>query len=234
MMMKFIAVPRPGIYWKSGNTLIRSTFVRSGKKSRVQLNRLNSTMTESPIMIGCYSKVPTKNTNSKNVFYSAGVRNVLSLGNSRFIVGTGNGTLELIEILNAMPTMRKSNKFNYPLIKTVCIIKIQSTIANYFLSFQHISVNLNNSSITSIIRYKEHSLLIGTLMCEIYQVQLSNFNQQLLETCHIEGINALAFPQWVAYIFNYSKFYVISTMICCMFYWFFVMKQLLPSICDRW
>ena len=87
--------------------------------------------TKYPVMIGCYSKIPTRRrtrvakTNGPNVeVYAGGVKNLLLLEKDKLIVGTGDGTVELIEISkDARLNVNKMNKsLTIPAIITVCMI----------------------------------------------------------------------------------------------------------------
>ncbi|XP_020291599.1 cilia- and flagella-associated protein 52 isoform X2 [Pseudomyrmex gracilis] len=157
-------------------------------KARLNLMRGDTQLAQTPVMIGCYSKItrdPRKMKTGEGDPYAGGVNSLLLLKNGRtgseeLVVGTGDGTIELIEIIskkNGRPTQKKPTKFpNTPQILT------------------HQRENLC-SAITSIVLYQNEHVLVGTSWCEIYQVRLSNFHAHLLVTSHTSCIYSLAFPR---------------------------------------
>ncbi|XP_011860734.1 PREDICTED: cilia- and flagella-associated protein 52 [Vollenhovia emeryi] len=135
----------------------------------------------SPVMIGCYSKItrdPRKIKTGEGDLYAGGVRSLLLLKDGRLVVGTGDGTIELIQIISTKENRtRKPSKFpNTPQILT------------------HQAENVC-SAVTSIVLYRNEFVLVGTSWCEIYQIQLSDFHMRLLVTCHISCIYSVAFPR---------------------------------------
>lgn len=76
-----------------------------------------------PVMVGCYSKVSKDAKNRKlgvGDLYSGGVNNLLLYKNGRIIVGTGDGTLELVTIVDVTVKADKRVKSpSTPQIKTV-------------------------------------------------------------------------------------------------------------------
>lgn len=74
-------------------------------------------------MIGCYSKISTQKgkANSQNgEIYAGGVKNLLLLEKEKLIVGAGDGTVELIEIIKASKLTAKITKaLVIPAIMTV-------------------------------------------------------------------------------------------------------------------
>lgn len=77
-----------------------------------------------PVMIGCYSKItrdPKKRKTGEGDLYAGGVRSLLLLKDGKLVVGTGDGTIELIQIISMKENrIRKPSKFpNTPQILTV-------------------------------------------------------------------------------------------------------------------
>jgi len=79
-----------------------------------------------PVMIGCYSKItrdPRKMKMGEGDLYAGGVRNLLLLKDGKLVVGTGDGTIELIQIISMKESRTQSkqpSKFpNTPQILTV-------------------------------------------------------------------------------------------------------------------
>ncbi|KYN02582.1 PREDICTED: cilia- and flagella-associated protein 52 [Cyphomyrmex costatus] len=135
-----------------------------------------------PVMIGCYSKItrdPRKMKTGEGDLYAGGVRSLLLLKDRKLVVGTGNGTIELIQIIN---------------IKESRTHKQQSKFPNTPQILTHQKENVC-SAITSMVLYLNEFVLVGTSWCEIYQITLSNFHMRLLVTCHTSCIYSIAFPR---------------------------------------
>lgn len=133
------------------------------------------------VLIGCYSKItrdPRKMKMGEGDLYAGGVRCLLLLKDGKLVVGTGDGTVELIQIINIKESRtHKPSKFpNTPQILT------------------HLTENVC-SAVTSMVLHKNEFVLLGTSWCEIYQIQLSNFHMRLLVTCHTSCIYSIAFPR---------------------------------------
>ncbi|XP_071650715.1 cilia- and flagella-associated protein 52 [Temnothorax longispinosus] len=134
-----------------------------------------------PVMIGCYSKItrdPRKMKTGEGDLYAGGVRSLLLLKGGKLVVGTGDGTIELIQIITMKENRtRKPSKFpNTPQILT------------------HQAENVC-SAVTSMVLHQNEFVVAGTSWCEIYQIQLSNFHMRLLVTCHTSCIYSIAFPR---------------------------------------
>ncbi|XP_043599667.1 cilia- and flagella-associated protein 52 isoform X3 [Bombus pyrosoma] len=147
--------------------------------------------TKYPVMIGCYSKIPTnkrarmRNANGLHIeVYPGGVKNLLLLKKDKLIVGTGDGTVELIEI-------RKDLKLNAN--KTNKSLTIPAIVA-------YRTTNVC-AMVTSMIRYQNNLVIVGTALCEIYEIELSSFQMRLIVTCHTSSIYDLAFPSNSSEIF---------------------------------
>ncbi|KAL6443642.1 hypothetical protein ACFW04_001630 [Cataglyphis niger] len=135
----------------------------------------------SPVMIDCYSKITRdkrKMKTGEGDLYAGGVRSLLLLKDGKLLVGTGDGTVELIQIISKKESRtHKPSKFpNTPQILT------------------HQTENVC-SAVTSIVLYLNEFVLVGTAWCEIYQIQLSNFHMRLLVTSHTSCIYSVAFPR---------------------------------------
>lgn len=94
-------------------------------------------------MIGCYSKISTQKgkANSQNgEIYAGGVKNLLLLEKEKLIVGAGDGTVELIEIIKASKLTAKITKaLVIPAIMTVsmCEFSKKFEIITKFVFFFH-------------------------------------------------------------------------------------------------
>ncbi|XP_076756807.1 cilia- and flagella-associated protein 52 [Xylocopa sonorina] len=160
----------------------------SGDIIKARLNIEESEeMIKYPVMIGCYSKIPTraKKENLNNVeVYAGGVKNLLLLENEKLIVGAGDGTIELVEI--AKRPASAVNKMNKLLIIPAIITHRTTNVCGM---------------VTSMIQYKTDFILVGTALCEIYEIETSNFRTRLIITCHISSIHDIAFPRNCSEIF---------------------------------
>ncbi|XP_017767135.1 PREDICTED: cilia- and flagella-associated protein 52 [Eufriesea mexicana] len=140
-----------------------------------------------PVMIGCYSKIPThpkKSNACDGQVYAGGVKNLLLLEKGKLIVGAGDGTVELTEITKeSICTINKTKKpFIVPAI----------------ITYQTANVC---AAMTSMLRYKNDVILVGTIKCEIYEIELSSFHIRLIATCHTNSIFDLTFPRNCSEIF---------------------------------
>ncbi|KAI4499977.1 hypothetical protein M0802_004847 [Mischocyttarus mexicanus] len=141
-----------------------------------------------PVMIGCYSKMykgSRKINPAKGQIecYSGGVKMILLLKDEKMIVGAGDGTIELIEIIDIDFSKRKLTKLpSTPQIKTHLVENVCGTV-------------------TSMLLYKNDFVLVGTVLSEIYQIRLRDFDMRLLVTCHNSSIYSIVFP-W-----NYSEIF---------------------------
>lgn len=95
----------------------RLNLMHDDTQQRKQLER-------TPVMIGCYSKItrdPRKMRTGEGDLYAGGVSSLLLLKDGRLVVGTGDGTIELIEIISRKNgRTKKPSKFpNTPQILAV-------------------------------------------------------------------------------------------------------------------
>ncbi|XP_033214213.1 cilia- and flagella-associated protein 52 isoform X2 [Belonocnema kinseyi] len=141
---------------------------------------------QSPIMIGCYSKIPKdprKMKTGMGDLYPGGVKTLLLLDDEKILVGSGGGNIELIKIVDIPINFNKG-------------VKLPSTPQIQTLRSEHVG-----ATVSSMVRYKTEYVLIGTSSCEIYQIKLKNFDMRLLVTCHTNTIYGISFPQ------NYSEIF---------------------------
>ncbi|EZA49276.1 WD repeat-containing protein [Ooceraea biroi] len=133
-----------------------------------------------PVMIGCYSKVTRDSRKMKageGDLYAGGVKSLLLLKDGKLVVGAGDGTVELIEIISGKNS--RSQKL--------------SKLPNTPQILTHRAQNVC-SAVTSMILYLNEFVLVGTAWCEIHQIQLSNFHSSLLVTSHTSCVYSVAFP----------------------------------------
>ncbi|CAB0032984.1 unnamed protein product [Trichogramma brassicae] len=139
-----------------------------------------------PVMIGCYSKLSKCAKNRKNGLgdlYAGGVSNLLLCNDGRLIVGSGNGAVELVEVLPEPGKINKKLKSpSTPQLKTILAESVRS-------------------GVTSLLLVKETDIIVGTQLSEIYQIKLKDFDMRLLVTCHTATIYDVVFPH------NYSEIF---------------------------
>ncbi|CAD6241390.1 GSCOCG00002716001-RA-CDS [Cotesia congregata] len=142
----------------------------------------------SPVMVGCYSKIPEDPKKLKTGvgnLYSGGVTQLILLPNKKIIVGTGNGTIELIEIV-PIPAGAMAKQ----LVKLPCTPQIRT-----------LKKTTVRGAVTSITWYEKNSFLVSTSCCEIYEINSTNLKSNIILTCHTDSVYDVAFPH------NYSEIF---------------------------
>nr|XP_023016817.1 cilia- and flagella-associated protein 52 [Leptinotarsa decemlineata] len=135
-----------------------------------------------PSLIGCWARLTRKKLPRGSVdLYQLGVRSIRILSNSIFVVGAGNGTLEMVEETEAKVTPQHGIKF--PSVPALKVLKSTSV----------------NGAVTSLQLLNQTTLLAATDNSEIYMIRLDDFNAQLMVTCHTSSIYDVTFP------YNFSE-----------------------------
>lgn len=87
----------------------------TGDIIRIKLNfsndLTNNETVQPPVMIGCYSKVsndPKKQKCGDGDLYTGGISRILILGSKKIIVATGDGIIELVDVLESPSVVSKS------------------------------------------------------------------------------------------------------------------------------
>ncbi|KAK0095663.1 hypothetical protein PV326_007707 [Microctonus aethiopoides] len=136
-----------------------------------------------PVLVGCYSKIPTNvQVMKKGELFCNGVTSLLWLSAKKLLVGTGDGTIEIVQIV---PPPYFKQSFKLPSTP-----QLQSRAAAAL-----------RGAVTSIDNYINHSVIIGTAECEIYQINLKKFDIQVVLTCHIDAVYDVAFPENFSEVF---------------------------------
>ncbi|KAF5303922.1 hypothetical protein FQA39_LY01707 [Lamprigera yunnana] len=140
-----------------------------------------------PLMQGCFTKISKKKLAKGCVeLYAQGVRSLLLLKERLLLVGAGNGDIELVEELKPRKLPENDSvAFKLPSVPVLKVIK---------------STNIK-SSITSIQIFRGHTILAGTVNCEIFSINLDTFDPALIVTCHSSTIYCLAFPYQFSEVF---------------------------------
>ncbi|XP_043280984.1 cilia- and flagella-associated protein 52 [Venturia canescens] len=142
---------------------------------------------QSPIMVGCYSKIPKepkKLKDGEGQLYSGGVTSLLLLDDDKLVVGAGDGSVESVEIVEG------SFNFSGKSVKLPSTPQIRVHATEYV-----------KSAVTSMLLYDTNSVLVGTAACDIYLINLSDFDTRLIVTCHRNTIYDIAFPSGFSEIF---------------------------------
>lgn len=143
-----------------------------------------------PVLIGCYAKVPRK-FNPKQPYeaerYSLGVGAILLLDDDSIIVGAGDGTVDMVRERDMNPDkliQKGHGKLINPSLPMLIVIKTASVV----------------STITSTQKLKDE-LLVGTIQCELYVINMKTFTVKLMVTCHTSTIYDVAFPSVYSDVF---------------------------------
>ncbi|XP_020710448.2 cilia- and flagella-associated protein 52 [Athalia rosae] len=146
----------------------------------------------SPVMVGCYSKVPKnlKKLHTEAFLYGGGVTSLALLNDGRLIVGAGDGSLELVKILENEP-VSNFGEAKLKLPTTPQIVTLAKTDVK--------------NVVTSLVLHEQKFVFVGTVFCEIYQINIADFDIRLLVTCHTNSIYDIVFPH------NYSEVFATSS-----------------------
>ncbi|XP_060855214.1 cilia- and flagella-associated protein 52-like [Metopolophium dirhodum] len=153
----------------------------------------------SPTLVGCFAKYPAsgkKHPPGVTVeLYSRGVTSLCLYGNNgAMIVGSGNGVVELVRQKVQVKQQQKHYKKietrlatpTHPLLLTVLSADVESTV-------------------TSIQLMENHTVLVGTINCELFTVSVATFAVTRMFTCHTSAVYDLAFPR------DYSKVFATAS-----------------------
>ncbi|XP_050540995.1 cilia- and flagella-associated protein 52 [Daktulosphaira vitifoliae] len=144
--------------------------------------------TSSPALMGCFAKYPI--TKKRVVeLYSKGITSLYLNTDGTIIIGSGDGTLELVK---QKPKITSKNNLRYRL-----------TIPTHPLLVVLQSTNVD-STVTSI-QLMKNVILVGTINCELFTINIEDFEVTCLFTCHTSVVYDLAFPH------NYSKVFATAS-----------------------
>ncbi|XP_044733714.1 cilia- and flagella-associated protein 52 [Chrysoperla carnea] len=146
---------------------------------------------KTPNMIGCFGKIdprPKRNGESKVMCYSKGVRVIHLLFDGRFIIGAGDGEIDLVEVLRE--TQCPKEKCTPPICQP-CLPRLSSQ--------QKTRVG---SSVSSIQMKDKNTIFVSTTQSEIFSINLNDFKDiKLLVTCHTSAIYDIVFPENFSEVF---------------------------------
>lgn len=149
-----------------------------------------------PTLIGCYAKYPVvtkKNHGAATIIvqlYSSGITSLLLLADGTIIVGTGTGIVELV-------TQKAGSGIKDCGELSVITGRLASPTIPRFVPLMTAHVE---SSVTSVQLMKD-IVLVGTVDCELFTINLSDFTKVCMFTCHTSGINDLSFPHDYSRVF---------------------------------
>ncbi|KAG8263847.1 Cilia- and flagella-associated protein 52 [Homalodisca vitripennis] len=141
-----------------------------------------------PVLIGCFAKFPKKISSKQPLEaerYSQGVGAILLLDDDSIIVGAGDGTVDMVRERDVSPDsliQKGHGKLINPSLPMLIMIR---------------SVHVG-STVTSAQKLGDE-LLIGTIQCELYVINMKTFSVKLMATCHTSTIYDIAFPRKTAY-----------------------------------
>lgn len=143
-----------------------------------------------PVLIGCFAKVPKK-INPKHPFdaerYSLGVGVILLLDDDSIIIGAGDGTVDMVQERDINPdklVQKGHGKLINPSLPMLIAVKSVSV----------------TSTVTSAQKIGDQ-ILVGTIQCELYMIDLKTFTVKLMVTCHTSTIYDVAFPSVFSDVF---------------------------------
>lgn len=141
-----------------------------------------------PIMQGCFTKMSSKPLPKGMVaLYGQGVRSLILFKNGKLLVGAGDGTVDLVDEMKSSRVVQEpaTGGFKLPSHPLLRVLK---------------STNLK-SSVTSLQMFRENTILAGTGNCEIFMIDFSTFEIDLVVTCHNSAIYCVAFPYQFSEVF---------------------------------
>ncbi|XP_001948904.2 cilia- and flagella-associated protein 52-like [Acyrthosiphon pisum] len=153
----------------------------------------------SPTLVGCFAKYPKPGKKQPPgitvELYSRGVTSLRLYGNDgTMIVGSGNGVVELVR----QKVQLKQQKKHYKKVET------RLAAPTHPLLVTVLSANVE-STVTSIQLMENHTVLVGTINCELFTVSVATFAVTRMFTCHTSAVFDLAFPR------DYSKVFATAS-----------------------
>ncbi|XP_021919910.1 cilia- and flagella-associated protein 52 isoform X2 [Zootermopsis nevadensis] len=145
-----------------------------------------------PILLGCFGKYIGKKrlvTGEEPARYSQGVTALCLLPSDmegRIVVGAGDGTVELVKELKTVTFPEPS-----------AIRKVKMLSLPQLLVLKSTNVNAAPTSLLLV----QTTVFIGTMLSEIFTVDLETFEVKLHVTCHRHSIYDIAFPHEYSEVF---------------------------------
>lgn len=148
--------------------------------------------TLSPTLMGCFAKYPTtkKRGFAPVELYSNGVTSLYLITDCAMVVGSGNG---IVELVNQKVQIRKNNRFP------------ETTLSTPTHPLLVVLKSANVESFVTSIQMMKNTLLVGTMNCELFTINIDDFNVVRMFSCHTSVIYDLAFP------YNYSKVFATTS-----------------------
>lgn len=154
----------------------------------------------SPSLVGCFAKYPA--TGKKKPpgvtveLYSRGVTSLRLYGNDgTMIVGSGNGVVELVR---QTVQLKQQQKHYYKKAEA----RLATPTRPLLLAVLSADVE---STVTSIQLMGNHTVLVGTINCELFTLSVATFAVTRMFTCHTSAVYDLAFPP------DYSKVFATAS-----------------------
>ncbi|KAF4531674.1 hypothetical protein B566_EDAN011833 [Ephemera danica] len=157
----------------------------TGDVVKIRLNLLPSPA--KPVLVSCLAKPPTKKKEEPLVLspfngnYANGVRAIVRIDHQHLVIGAGDGTIDLVEEIKIPEAKMKKQQAGQK-TPTLAAFKVKR---NYKLE----------AVITSVTKFGEKRLLVGTQSCDIFSLPVDDFSKiELHVTCHPSPVYSLAFP----------------------------------------
>lgn len=149
-----------------------------------------------PSLVGCFAKYPAagkKRPAGITVeLYSRGVTSLRLYGDGdTMIVGSGDGVVELVRQKVQQKQQKQHSETRMATPTHPLLVPVKSADVE--------------SSVTSIQLMGDHTVLVGTINCEMFTICVATFAVTRMFTCHTSAVYDLAFPR------DYSKVFATAS-----------------------
>ncbi|CAG4975835.1 unnamed protein product [Colias eurytheme] len=146
-----------------------------------------------PTFLGCLAKCGPwkKGKRPESLCYSLGIETIMIMDDGCLIVGSGDGTVDILDEINWKGDFPKGKVLdpNKPFYRALKSTKLNGSITSLELME------------TPQLRGDKRLLLAGTRTSEIYAINVKTFEPTLVVTCHRCAINDIAFPKGMSGVF---------------------------------
>ncbi|KAL0278596.1 UNVERIFIED_CONTAM: hypothetical protein PYX00_000371 [Menopon gallinae] len=142
-----------------------------------------------PALIGCFGKYIGKNGRTANgntaACYSQGVTAIILLRKGEFLIGAGDGVVEHVKERDESHLCDDLNlRVKNPTLPMLVPLHSQRVV----------------SGVSSLKIWGE-SLIVGTVSCEIFTIDMKTWDLTLKSTCHTSAIYGICFPSDFSAVF---------------------------------
>lgn len=150
-----------------------------------------------PALVGCFAKYPTKVGKKHGAatadveLYRKGVTSLqlIVADGTMVVVGSGDGVVELVQ--QKIPPCQQKHSAAVNNNNNSNNSKLTAPTRPLLVALKTADVD---SSVTSIVLMDAALLLVGTVNCELFTIELNDFNVVRMFTCHTSVVYDLAFP----------------------------------------